>query len=49
MNMSTKNIAETQPQIQELSAAEVQQVAGGIAWFPIVMAVSRFALSRSKH
>lgn len=47
--MNTKDTIGTQPQPQELSASEIQQVSGGIAWFPIIMAVARFAFSQAKH
>jgi len=49
MTMTTKDTIGTQSQPHELSASEIQQVSGGIAWFPIIMAVARFAFSQAKH
>jgi hypothetical protein len=39
----------TNPEHFELSARDLEQVSGGIAWFPIIMALARFGLSRASH
>lgn len=50
MNTTAKKTKTTSDnQVRELSVKEVDQVAGGIAWFPIIMAVARFGLSRASH